>query len=416
MKEIVLNRELLRFTVIGSVDNGKSTLIGRLLHDSKAIYADQYKELEKIRDKWQTQEINLAYVTDGLKKEREEGITIDVAYRYFSTPKRKFIISDSPGHVEYTRNMVTGSSNANAALILIDVQNGLDEQTRRHTIISALLRIPHIIVCVNKMDKVGYEKRYFEEVRQQYNDFASKLRFSDVRFIPISALKGDNIVKKSSNMSWYEGATLMYNLENMYFSSDRDLINCRIPVQTIFDQDGIKYIGGTIAGGVFKTGDEIIILPSNKRAIIKEIRQNKRILKQAFASQSILMKLDKNYNIGRGDMIARPNNMPKISSQIDAMICWFDDKADLDCNQNYWLMSNNKIIDVEVKKILYKLDINTLHRKMDFNKIKANDIARVIIKSKEKIFFDSYAKNRNTGSFILIDKRSNNTVGAGMIR
>ncbi|HHH53876.1 MAG TPA: GTP-binding protein [Bacteroidetes bacterium] len=416
MEKISIKRELFRFTTIGSVDNGKSTLIGRLLYDSKAIYADQYNELENLKDKWQMQEINLAHLTDGLKKEREEGITIDVAYRYFSTPKRKFIIADSPGHLEYTKNMVTGSSNANAALILIDVQKGLDEQTKRHTIISSLLRIPHIIVCINKMDKVNYDKEYFEEVKQQYIDFSSKLRFSDVRFIPVSALKGDNIVKKSANMPWYEGSTLMYNLENMYFSSDKDLVNCRFPVQTVIENNDIKYIGGTIVGGVFKTGDEAVILPLNKIATIKKIILYNKEIKEAFVSMSVLMQLDVDYKIERGDMIARPNNKPQISNRIDAMICWFDENSDLDTFKDYFIMINNKTVNIKIEKVLYKLNIDTLHRITNFHNIKSNDIARIVIKAEENIFYDSYSKNRETGSFILIDKQSNNTVAAGMIR
>ncbi len=409
-------KELFRFTTIGSVDNGKSTLIGRLLFDSKAIYKDQYEEISGENVDWQSTNFNLAHLTDGLKKEREDGITIDVAYRYFSTSKRKFIISDSPGHLEYTRNMVTGSSNANAAVILIDAQNGLDKQTKRHTIISSLLKIPHIIVCVNKMDKVEYNYQKFEDIRKEYEAFASKLRFSDVRFIPISALNGDNIVNKSTNMPWYHGGTLMYTLENMYFSSDRDLVNCRLPVQSVKASENTKYIAGTIAGGVFRKGDKVLILPSNKTTLIKRISIFKDELEEVFASQSVLLELDENINMLRGDIVVRPNNKPLESSKVDAMICWFDDSKKMKLGGEYIFFSLNREVNCRVDKIFYKLDINTLHRDFSFEKIKGNDIARIKLETDQVVYFDPYAKNKITGSFILIDKESNNTVAAGMIR
>ncbi len=409
-------KQLFKFTTIGSVDNGKSTLIGRLLHDSKAIYKNQYEELENLKSLWHNDQINLAHLTDGLKREREEGITIDVAYRYFSTPKRKFIISDSPGHLEYTRNMVTGSSNANAAVILIDAVNGLDEQTKRHTIISSLLRIPHIIVCINKMDKVGFEKQRFEEIRQDYESFSSKLQFSDVRFIPISALKGDNIVSKSKEMPWYAGTTLMYTLENMYFSGDKDLVNCRFPIQTIIQNEEKKYLCGTVVGGIFKKGDKVLVLPQEKTSTITRISLFDKEYEEAIPMQSITMELADDIEIKRGDIIARPNNKPVVNTDIDAMICWFDDKQELQTGKEYIFFSlANKSI-CKISSILYKLNIETLHRNLDFEKIEANDIARIQIKAASNVFYDSYSKNRKMGSFILIDKTTNNTVAAGMIR
>ncbi len=414
--ENVNKKKLFRFTTIGSVDNGKSTLIGRLLHDSKAIYADQYEQLKNNQNSWQTEEINLAYLTDGLKREREEGITIDVAYRYFSTPRRKFVIVDSPGHIEYTRNMITGSSNANAALILIDAQKGLDEQTKRHTIISSLLKIGHIVVCINKMDKVKYQKGVFEKIRKEYEEFTSKLNFSDVRFVPISALKGDNVVIKSGNMPWYQGPTLMYLLESMYFSSDRDLVNCRFPIQSVREKEGRKYISGTIAGGVFKNGDKIMVLPLMKITMIKNIFLYNKNIQEAFPPMSITMELADALNVRRGMIIARPNNIPVGSKILDAMLCWFDDRGILLKNKKYILFSGSKKVFCKVKEIFYKININTLHRDFEYDIIQANDIARVKLMIEDIIFYDSFYINKNTGSFILINPETNNTVAAVMIR
>ncbi|MBK7095792.1 MAG: sulfate adenylyltransferase [Saprospiraceae bacterium] len=410
------NKSILRFTTIGSVDNGKSTLIGRLLHDSKAIFKNHYEDLITEKGSWQNENINLAFLTDGLRREREEGITIDVAYRYFSTPKRKFIIADSPGHLEYTRNMVTGSSKANSALVLIDAENGMNEQIKRHTIISSLLRIPHITVCINKMDLVDFDVSIFESIRLEFIEFAAKLQFSDVQFIPISALHGDNVVNKSDKMPWYKGPTLIYLLENLYISSDRDLINCRLPVQYVINKKGVNYIAGLISGGVFKKGDEIIALPYNIKSKIIHICIFDKELSEAFPPMSITMTLEDDIAMKRGDMLVRPNNYPVITDEIDAMLCWFDDTQKLETGKTYKIFISCREIDCKIESVIYKLEVNTLHRIMDYDHIKFNDIARIRIRTHDMVFIDPYSKNKLTGSFILIDKESNNTVAAGMVR
>lgn len=395
------------------MDNGKSTLIGRLLLDSRAIFKNQ---LDDIRTDIETDDVNLAFLTDGLKREREEGITIDVAYRYFTTPARKFIIADSPGHFEFTRNMVTGSSTANAALVLVDAVNGMNDQIKRHTIISSLLGIPHIVVCINKMDSIDFSESIYSQIKEEFKEFAAKLNFADIQFIPISALKGDNVVNRSAKMDWYSGPTLIYILENLYTTGDRDLINCRFPVQMVFENYNDRYISGTIAGGIFKVGDKIKVLPYGNENFIKEIKSGDKELTEAYPPLSVSMILDNNFSIQRGDMIVRAGNTPQIGDMIDAMICWFDDKHNLKQEKNYLIKHTTREVYCKVIELRYRININTLHRDFDFDNISANDIARVILKTDENLFFDSYSKNKITGSFILIDLESNNTVAAGMIR
>lgn len=395
------------------MDNGKSTLIGRLLLDSKAIFKNQ---LEDIKVDIETDEINLAFLTDGLKREREERITIDVAYRYFTTPARKFIIADSPGHFEFTRNMVTGSSTANAALVLVDAMNGMNEQIKRHTIISSLLGIPHLIVCINKMDIIGFDENLYSDIMDDFKEFAAKLNFVDIQFIPISALKGDNVVNRSPNMNWYLGPTLIYILENLFISGDRDLINCRFPVQMVIENDNVQYLTGTIAGGIFKTGDKIKVLPHGNESFVKELKAGNREVMEVYPPQAVSMILNDKINIRRGDMVVRSENSPQTGNMIDAMICWFDDKKNLKTENNYIIKHTSKEIDCKITEVKYKININTLHRDFEYENISANDIARIVIKSNENIFFDPYLKNKVTGSFILIDKESNYTVAAGMIR
>lgn len=395
------------------MDNGKSTLIGRLLLDSKAIFKNQ---LEDIKVDIETDDLNLAFLTDGLKREREEGITIDVAYRYFTTPARKFIVADSPGHFEFTRNMVTGSSTANAALVLIDAGNGINEQIKRHTIISSLLGIPHIIVCINKMDIIDFDEKSYSVIKEEFKEFAAKLNFVDIQFIPISALKGDNVVNRSSNMNWYLGPTLIYILENLYISGDRDLINCRFPVQMVIENDNNQYLTGTIAGGVFKTGDKIKVLPQGHESFIKELKTGNQEVKEAYPPQAVSMILNDKINIRRGDMVVRSENSPQSGNVIDAMICWFDNTKNLKTENTYIIKHTSKEIDCKIIEVKYKININTLHRDFQYENISANDIARIVIKTDENLFFDPYYKNKATGSFILIDKESNYTVAGGMIR
>lgn len=414
------NSELLRFTTAGSVDDGKSTLIGRLLYDSKSIYQDQYDAIRQASERRGEEQVNLALLTDGLKAEREQGITIDVAYRYFSTPKRKFIIADTPGHTQYTRNMITGASTANVALILVDARNGVVEQTRRHAIIASLLQIPHVIVCINKMDLVDYASEVYEKIKEDFEAFAAKLVVRDVQFIPISALKGDNVVHRSENMSWYEGSTLMYYLENVHIGSDHNLIDCRFPVQFVirpYSDDFHDYRGysGRVAGGIFRKGDEVVVLPSGFSTKIKKIDSFDGELSQAFPPMSVTMLLDDDLDISRGDMIVRPNNQPRSTQDLEAMICWFDSDKPLQLRGKYIIRHTTQEARCIVKQVRYKMDVNTLHRDEEDQKIEMNDIARIVLRSTKPLFVDEYRENRDTGSIILIDEATNNTVAAGMI-
>lgn len=414
-----LNMELLRFTTAGSVDDGKSTLIGRLLYDSKSIFEDQMDAIKDASERRGEETVNLALLTDGLRAEREQGITIDVAYRYFATPARKFIIADTPGHIQYTRNMVTGASTANLAIILVDARKGVIEQTCRHAFIASLLKIPHIVICVNKMDLVDYDKKIFDDIRKQFQAFASKLDVQDVRFIPISALNGDNVVDRSPRMPWYEGPTLLYLLETIHIGSDQNLVDCRFPVQNVirpYSDEFHDYRGyaGRVAGGVFKPGDKIMVLPSGFTSTIKSIDTYGAELKEAFPPMSVTIRLEDEIDISRGDMIVRENNVPQVSQDIDLMICWMNEKK-LIPNGKYALKHTTKEVRCIVKDVRYKVDINTLHRMEDDKEIGLNDIGRIQIRTTQPLFFDKYKINRLTGSVILIDEATNETVGAGMI-
>ena len=411
--------ELLRFTTAGSVDDGKSTLIGRLLYDSKAIFEDQMELLRETSKQRGEEGVNLALLTDGLRAEREQGITIDVAYRYFATPKRKFIIADTPGHIQYTRNMVTGASTANLALLLVDARHGVTEQTKRHAFIASLLQIPHIAVCVNKMDLVDHKQEAFEKIKKDFEDFATKLEIKDVRFIPISALNGDNVVDRSKNMDWYEGSTLMHLLENIHIGSDQNHVDCRFPVQFVVRPQSKEFpdyrgYAGRIEGGVFKPGDEVTVLPSGFTSKIKSIDTFDGPIEEAFSPMSVCMTLEDNIDISRGDMLVRENNKPNIEQDIDVMICWMHEKK-LIPRGKYTIRHTSQTARCIIKEIQYKMDINTLHRMEDDKEIGLNDIGRITIRTTKPLFFDSYKRNRNTGSIILIDEATNETVAAGMI-
>ncbi|MDZ4845152.1 MAG: sulfate adenylyltransferase subunit CysN [Chitinophagales bacterium] len=417
--EQYLNMELLRFTTAGSVDDGKSTLIGRLLYDSKSIFEDQYENIKKISEQRGEEYVNLALLTDGLRAEREQGITIDVAYRYFHTPNRKFIIADTPGHIQYTRNMVTGASTANLALILVDARHGMVEQTCRHMFIASLLKIPHICVCINKMDLMDYSEETFEKIRQQIEGFSAKLDVVDVRFIPISALKGDNVVTRSKTMDWYEGPTLMYLLETIHISSDHNHIDCRFPVQYVIRPQSTEYhdyrgYAGRIAGGIYKVGDKVMALPSGFTTTIQAIDTFEGSLEEAYAPMSVTLRLADNIDISRGDMIVRESNVPEIGQDIEIMVCWLNEKP-LQLNGKYAIKHTSKEARCVIKEIKYKLNINTLHRNEQDLTIGLNDIGRISIRTTQPLFYDSYRRNRNTGSLIIVDEGTNETVGAGMI-
>lgn len=420
-KNTYLDMELLRFTTAGSVDDGKSTLIGRLLFDSKGIFEDQLESVKKSSEKKGLQEVDLALLTDGLRSEREQGITIDVAYRYFATPKRKFIIADTPGHIQYTRNMVTGASTANLALILIDARNGVVEQTKRHSYIASLLRIPHLVICINKMDLVDYSEERYEEIVEQYKGFAAKMDIKDVQYVPISALKGDNVVERSSNMDWFKGPTLMYLLEHIHIASDYNHIDARLPVQNIIRPQKIEgfhdYRGfaGRITSGIFRKGDEVTVLPSGFSSKVKSVREGEKVVEEAYPPMSVAIELEDDIDISRGDMIVKPNNQPEVGQDIDAMMCWFSPQS-LKVGGKYVLRHTTSEVRAMVKDIVYKMDINELHKDDSDKDIKMNDIARIKLRTTKPLFFDPYKKNRQTGSLILVDEATNNTVAAGMIR
>ena len=411
--------ELLRFTTAGSVDDGKSTLIGRLLYDSKSIFEDQYESIKLTSEQRGEEYVNLALLTDGLRAEREQGITIDVAYRYFSTPKRKFIIADTPGHIQYTRNMVTGASTANLAIILVDARKGIVEQTCRHSFIASLLGIPHIIYCVNKMDLVDYDKETYLQIKEELTSFSSKLQVKDVQFIPMSALYGDNVVDRSDKMPWYQGPTLLYELETVHIASDQNHVDCRFPVQYVIRPQMTEYhdyrgYAGRIAGGIYKPGDEVMVLPSGFTSTISNIDTYDGPKEEAFAPMSVTIRLTDDLDVSRGDMIVRVNNVPKIGQDLDLMVCWLNEKP-LQARGKYRIMHTTKTARCMVKNILYKVNINTLHRNEEDKHIGLNDIARISIRTTEPLFFDSYSRNRSTGSLILIDEATNETVGACMI-
>jgi len=416
-----LDMELLRFTTAGSVDDGKSTLIGRLLYDSKAIFEDQMEAIERVSERSGHEEVNLALLTDGLRSEREQGITIDVAYRYFATPKRKFIIADTPGHIQYTRNMVTGASTANVALILVDARHGVLEQTLRHAYIASLLQIPHVIFCINKMDLVDYSQSRFEEIKTNIDEVSSKLSVKDIRFVPISALKGDNVVDRSEVMSWYDGPTLMYLLENIHISSDVNHEDFRFPVQNVVRPQTAEWpdyrgYGGRIASGAIKLGDEVSVLPSGFTSKVKSIDMMNEPLEIGFAPQSVSITLEDEIDISRGDMLVKKANgtAPQNSQDIEVMICWFNERK-LMPRGKYVVRHTSADARCMVTDIQYKMNINTLEKDEDDKEVNMNDIARVKLRTTKPLFFDSYNRNRITGSIILIDEGTNETVAAGMI-
>ena len=413
------NIELLRFTTAGSVDDGKSTLIGRLLYDSKSIFQDQLDAVEATSKSKGFDYVDLSLFTDGLKSEREQGITIDVAYRYFATPKRKFIIADTPGHIQYTRNMVTGASTANLAIILIDARKGMLEQTHRHSFIASLLRIPHAIVCVNKMDLVAYSEDVYNKIVSDFKAFSSKLEIKDVQFIPISALAGDNVVHRSKNMDWYEGSTLMYHLETVHISSDYNHIDCRFPIQSVIrphthEHQDFRGFAGRIDGGVFKVGDKVKSLPSGFVSTIKTIELNGETIEEAFAPMSVTMTLVDEIDNSRGDMIVRENNLPEVGQDLNVLVTWMSNVPLQARTKVVIKHTTNECVGM-VKELKYKIDINSLHRIEGIQEVAMNEIAKISIRTSKPVFYDAYKKNRQTGSIIIIDEQTNETIGAGMI-
>jgi bifunctional enzyme CysN/CysC len=411
--------DLLRFSTAGSVDDGKSTLIGRLLYDTKQIFVDQLAHVEEASRRQGFDRTELALLTDGLRAEREQGITIDVAYRYFATPRRKFIIADTPGHPQYTRNMVTGASTANLAIVLVDARKGLSEQSRRHAFISTLLRIPHLVVAVNKMDLVDWSQERFEEIRAAFTEFAMRLETTDITFIPISALHGDNVVEPSENMPWYRGTPLLYHLENVHIASDRNLIDVRFPVQWVIrpasdDHHDFRGYAGQVAGGVLKPGDDVVVLPSGLETKIAAIETHDGPVDEAFPPMSVVVRLADELDISRGDMICRPNNRPQVGQDLEAMVCWMTDRP-LSPRSMYALKHTTNTVRAMVTDLRYRLDINTLHRDEEAPSLGLNDIGRVSLRATAPVLADSYDRNRTTGAFILIDEATNNTVGAGML-
>jgi bifunctional enzyme CysN/CysC/sulfate adenylyltransferase subunit 1 len=411
--------DLLRFATAGSVDDGKSTLIGRLLLDSKSIFEDQLEAVEATSEAKGYDYTDLALLTDGLRSEREQGITIDVAYRYFATPNRKFIIADTPGHVQYTRNMVTGASTADLGLVLVDARQGLTEQSRRHAVILSLLRVPHLVLAVNKMDLVDFDQSIYENIYREFTQFATKLNVPDLEVIPISALQGDNVVTRSENMPWYSGPTLMHHLEHVHVASDRDLIDARFPVQYVIRPKSDEFhdyrgYAGQVAGGVLKPGDEVVVLPSGMTSKIAKIDLFDQEITEAFPPMSVTVHLEDDVDVSRGDMIARVKNAPVPSQDIDAMICWMT-TAPLQPRQKLAIKHTTRTGRALVKDIQYRLDVNTLHRDQATNELGVNEIGRVTLRTTVPLLCDPYSKNRTTGSFILIDEATGVTVGAGMI-
>jgi bifunctional enzyme CysN/CysC len=411
--------ELLRFATAGSVDDGKSTLIGRLLHDSKSIFEDQLEHVVQTSERRGDGYVNLALLTDGLRAEREQGITIDVAYRYFATPRRKFIIADTPGHEQYTRNMITGASNTDLSLILVDARKGMTKQTRRHAFISSLLRIPHMVVAVNKMDLVGYDEDVFEGIIDDFTEWAAKLDVGDLTFIPISALVGDNVVGRSEEMGWYQGPPLLYHLEHVHIALDRNMIDCRLPVQWVVRPHRDEYhdyrgYAGQVAGGLFKVGDEVMVLPGGQTSRIAAIDTAGREIEEAFPPMSITLQLEDHLDISRGDMLCRPHNQPTVARELDAMVCWMAEKP-MQVRSRYVIKHTTRSAKAVVDEIQYRVDVDTLHRDETDGGLALNDIGRVRLRSSLELLVDPYARNRTTGSFILIDESTNDTVGAGML-
>ncbi|TXN36314.1 sulfate adenylyltransferase [Flagellimonas hymeniacidonis] len=414
-----MNNQLLRFTTAGSVDDGKSTLIGRLLYDSKSIFEDQLKSVKETSTKKGHEQIDLALFTDGLKDEREQGITIDVAYRYFTTPKRKFIIADTPGHIQYTRNMVTGASTANVAIILVDARHGVIEQTKRHSFIASLLQIPHLIVCINKMDLVDYKEDVYDNIVGEFEDFSSKLFVQDVRFVPISALFGDNVVERSQNMEWFNGSPLLHILETMHIGSDINKVDTRFPVQTVLrpqSDDFIDYRGyaGRLASGILRVGDSITAMPSGFSSKVKSINGPSGNLREAFAPMSIAVTLEDDIDVGRGDMLVRSKNKPEAVQDLEVMLCWLN-KEEIRLKTKYIVRHTTNAQTGMIKEIIYKIDVNTLSRIKDASSLGMNEIGKVKLRTVKPLMVDSYRENRLTGSIILVDESTNETVAAGMI-
>ncbi|MEQ6896923.1 sulfate adenylyltransferase subunit CysN [Microbacterium sp. KR10-403] len=415
-----METDLLRFATAGSVDDGKSTLIGRLLFDSKTIFSDQLESVERVSQSRGSDYTDLALLTDGLRAEREQGITIDVAYRYFATPRRKFIIADTPGHIQYTRNMVTGASTADVALILVDARKGVVEQSRRHMFLATLLGVPHIVVCVNKMDLVEYREDVFERIRTEFTDFASRLRVRDLSFIPISALNGDNVVDRSENMPWFDGSPLLSHLERLHVASDRNLTDVRFPVQYVIrphqhEHRDYRGYAGTVASGVMRPGDPIVALPSGLETTIAGIDTADGPVDEAFPPMSVTVRLTDDIDISRGDMLARPNNTPAALQDIDAQLCWMDESATLMPGKKYAIKHTTRWARAMVKDLNYRIDVNTLHRDEAATELGLNEIGRVRLRVTQPLFVDPYQQNRDTGSFILVDESTNKTVAAGMI-
>jgi bifunctional enzyme CysN/CysC/sulfate adenylyltransferase subunit 1 len=411
--------DLLRFATAGSVDDGKSTLIGRLLLDSKSIFEDQLEAVERTSESKGYDYTDLALLTDGLRSEREQGITIDVAYRYFATPRRKFIIADTPGHVQYTRNMVTGASTADLGLVLVDARQGLTEQSRRHAVLLSLLRVPHLVLAVNKMDLVDYDQATYDRIQAEFTAFATKLTIPDLTVIPISALNGDNVVDRSSHMPWYEGQSLLHHLENVHVASDRDLVDARFPVQYVVRPKSDAFhdyrgYAGQLAGGVLKPGDEVLVLPSGMTSRIAGIDLHEREIAEAFPPMSVTVRLEDDVDVSRGDMICRPANAPKPSQDIDAMVCWMTN-APMRPRQKLAIKHTTRSGRALVKSLQYRLDVNSLHRDQEATELGLNEIGRVQLRTTVPLLCDPYAKNRTTGSFILVDEATGVTVGAGMI-
>ncbi len=412
--------DILRFITAGSVDDGKSTLIGRLLYDSKSIMIDQLEAIEKQTKNREEGDIDLALLTDGLRAEREQGITIDVAYKYFSTPKRKFIIADAPGHIQYTRNMVTGASNANLIIILIDARHGVIEQTRRHSIIASLLNIPHVVVAINKMDMVDYSQDTYNNIVIDFAEVATSLGLKDVTYIPISALNGDNIVDRSQNFSWYEGLPLLDLLENVEVQQDSDLVHARFPVQYVIrPQTDVLHdyrgYAGKLISGIYKKGDKVTVLPSGLQSTIKSIEIGGKEIEEAFAPQSIVLHLEDNIDVSRGDVIVSSNDLPKLEKELEVLVCWMGNKPLAEGNR-YLLQINSRLVKTIVTEIQYKLDVNSLEKQYSPGTVQLNDIVRATIKTASPVPYDSYSKLSVNGGAILIDETSNVTVGACMIQ
>jgi sulfate adenylyltransferase subunit 1 len=417
----VHRRAPLRFATVGSVDDGKSTLIGRLLHDSKAIFEDQLEHIEAVSRRRGNDYVDLALLTDGLRAEREQGITIDVAYRYFSTPARDFIIADCPGHVQYTRNAITGASTADLAVVLVDARHGVLEQTRRHSLLVSLLGVPHLVICVNKMDLVDYDPDRFEAIRDEFTEFAGRLDLREVTFVPISALEGDNVVDRSTNMTWYEGPTLLHHLETVYTASDVNLIDVRFPVQYVIrpqrtEHHDYRGYAGTVAAGEIRPGDDVLVLPSGLTSQIERIDTADGPVDEARPGMAVTIVLADDLDISRGDMISRPHNHPTPSQDLDAMVAWMDSTAPLALRQIYTLKHTTRTVRAMITELRYRLDVHMLHRDVEATELKLNEIGRVTLRATAPLFADDYRRNRATGSFVLIDESTNQTVAAGMLR